>query len=115
MPYMIDWQYIIEGKGTQDLVFLMIESFEIPRINNIYPVLIEYYYEKIREGNTSYTHEEFKNDISYSICYFPMLVAMWFGTIDMNELNDKNFPYFFIKKFLNFIDHYLDMKLIKAL
>ena len=116
-PYMIDWQYIIEGKGTQDLVFLMIESFDISRINSLYNLIVEYYYEKFNENikqnkTITYTHDNYIKDISYSICYFPMFVAMWFGTIDMNELNDKNFPYFFIKKFLNFIDNHLDVDLI---
>lgn len=32
IPYFIDWQYISYGKGIQDIVFLMIESFDIKKV-----------------------------------------------------------------------------------
>jgi thiamine kinase-like enzyme len=113
-PYFIDWQYIVEGKGVQDIVFFMIESFEIDRINSIYPILIHYYYDKISK-NFNYPPNEYHNDINYAIAYFPTLVAIWFGTIDMSELNDKNFPFFFIKKYLNFLDKHFDINVIENL
>jgi len=109
-PYFIDWQYIIAGKGVQDLVFFMIESFTIDSINKYATLFIEYYYIKLLEnGITKYSKDEYMLDLHASICYFPFFVAMWFGTIDGDELIDKNFPFFFIQKLFNFIDKNLDI------
>jgi beta-phosphoglucomutase-like phosphatase (HAD superfamily)/molybdopterin-guanine dinucleotide biosynthesis protein A len=113
-PYFIDWQYIVIGKGVQDLVFFMIESFSIETINKYANLFIEYYYIKLSEnGITKYTKEEYLLDLQASICYFPFFVAMWFGTVDSDELIDKNFPFFFIQKLFNFMDKILDMESIK--
>jgi hypothetical protein len=49
-PYFIDWQYICEGKGVQDLVFFMIESFEIDIINKYKNIFKDYYYVKLLEN-----------------------------------------------------------------
>ena len=46
-PYFIDWQYISEGKGVQDLIFFIIESFDIDQIKYIFPIFKNYYYYKI--------------------------------------------------------------------
>jgi hypothetical protein len=35
--------------------------------------------------------------------YFPFFVAIWFGTVDEDELIDKNFPFFFIQRLFNFL------------
>jgi beta-phosphoglucomutase-like phosphatase (HAD superfamily)/thiamine kinase-like enzyme len=118
IPYFIDWQYIQIGKATQDLVFFLIESFTIERLNNYYSLLKEYYYiqmttvssddtSKLNYGSmiesiTDYSRKDYELDICYAACYFPFFVAMWFGTVDSDELIDKNFPYFFIKKLFNF-------------
>lgn len=110
-PYLIDWQYICEGKGIQDIVFFMIESFESNVIKNYYNIIIDYYHNKII-NNIEYDKTEYYNDITYSISYFPMLVALWFGNINQDELIDKNFPFIFIKKFIYFIDNYLDEKVL---
>jgi thiamine kinase-like enzyme len=111
-PYFIDWQYICEGKGIQDIIFFMIESFESEVIKNYYNIIIDYYYNKIIDNNNKYDKNEYYNDIMYSISYFPMLVALWFGNINQDELIDKNFPFIFIKKFIYFIDNYLDDKVL---
>ena len=110
---LIDWQYIMYSKGVQDLIFFMIESFEINKINQLFNLLTNYYYIQLQKRTEiNYSIEEYKKDITYSICYFPMFVSIWFGTININELNDKNFPFFFIKKFINFIDNYVDINYI---
>ena len=107
-PYFIDWQYIIAGKGVQDLVFLMIESFSISHISKIGNTLKEYYYiALLEEGVSHYSRESFENDFQASICYFPFFVAMWFGTIPSSQLIDVNFPFFFIQKLFSFMDKYL--------
>jgi beta-phosphoglucomutase-like phosphatase (HAD superfamily)/dTDP-glucose pyrophosphorylase len=102
-PVFIDWQYIAHGKGVQDLVFFMIESFTIASMKRYKEIFKEYYYTKICEQNISYSREEYNQDFKYSTYYFPFFVAMWFGTIDTDELIDKNFPFFFIQKFLAFM------------
>lgn len=114
-PYLIDWQYICEGKGIQDIIFFMIESFESEVIKNYYNIIIDYYYSKIINSNIEYNKIHYYNDISYSISYFPMLVALWFGNINQDELIDKNFPFIFIKKFIYFVDNYLDDNVLIAL
>lgn len=103
-PYFIDWQYICIGKGVQDLVFFMIESFEIETINKYKNIFKDYYYIKLIEnGVQNYSQEDYNNDFENSIKYFPFFVAIWFGTVKDDELIDKNFPFFFIQRLFNFI------------
>lgn len=98
-PYFIDWQYICIGKGVQDIVFFLIESFTIDKIKLYYPIFIQYYYIKlINNGITNYSYEEYLKDVKNAICYFPFFVAVWFGTTPEDSLIDKNFPFFFIQK-----------------
>lgn len=98
-PYFIDWQYICIGKGVQDIVFFLIESFTIENIRLYYPIFIEYYYVKLVQGGVvKYSYEEYKKDVKDAICYFPFFVAIWFGTTPEDSLIDKNFPFFFIQK-----------------
>jgi beta-phosphoglucomutase-like phosphatase (HAD superfamily) len=102
-PYFIDWQYIAIGKGVQDLVFFMIESFEIDKINLYKNIFKDYYYIKLLEyGVQNYSLDDYNKDFENSIYYFPFFVAIWFGTVDDDELIDKNFPFFFIQKLFNF-------------
>ena len=102
-PYFIDWQYICEGKGVQDLVFFMIESFEIVTINKYKNIFKDYYYIKLIEnGVQNYNYEDYDIDFINSISYFPFFVAIWFGTVNEDELIDKNFPFFFIQRLFNF-------------
>lgn len=114
-PYFIDWQYICEGKGIQDIIFFMIESFDSDIIKNYYNIIIDYYYNKIIDNNIEYNRNDYNNDITYSISYFPMLVALWFGNMNQEELIDKNFPFIFIKKYLYFIENYLDEDILHKL
>jgi beta-phosphoglucomutase-like phosphatase (HAD superfamily) len=108
-PYFIDWQYINYGKGVQDIVFFLIESFEIEKIKEYHTLIREYYFIKCKEyGIKKYTINEYKKDFVYSIFYFPLFVSIWFGTLSQDDLIDKNFPYFFIQKFLFILDLYKD-------
>ena len=103
-PCFIDWQYVGYGKGVQDIVFFMIESFNILDIKDRALLFKEYYYVKCRDyGMLTYSKEEYDKDFVYSIFYFPLFVAIWFGTLPSDELIDKNFPFFFIQKLINFI------------
>ena len=104
-PYFIDWQYISNGKGVQDIVFFMIESFDINKIKIYMPLFKNYYYIKLQEyGVINYSYNDYEKDFINSIFYFPFFVAIWFGTVPEEDLIDKNFPFFFIQKLFNFID-----------
>jgi HAD superfamily hydrolase (TIGR01509 family) len=102
-PYFLDWQYIVEGKGVQDLVFFMIESFSVETLPLYFPLLKNYYYMKLREcGVKNYSYDEYTRDLRSASHYFPFFVAIWFGTTSEDDLIDKNFPYFFIQKLFSF-------------
>jgi hypothetical protein len=104
-PYFIDWQHCAIGKGVQDLIFFIIESFDIINIKSTYYLLKYFYYKKIIEyGINNYSFDEYENDIYNAICYIPFFTSIWFGTVAQDELIDKNFPYFFITKMFYLID-----------
>lgn len=104
-PVFLDWQYVAIGKGIQDIVFFLIESFQLDKIQLYYDIFKNYYYQVlIQQGIQNYTHLEYEKDFQDAVCYFPFFVAVWFGTTPEDDLIDKNFPYFFIKKFLFFIE-----------
>jgi HAD superfamily hydrolase (TIGR01509 family) len=104
-PYFLDWQYVAIGKGVQDLVFFMIESFDTHVIDKYFQTFKQYYYIKLLEyGVTGYTREEYDADFRNAVKYYPFFVAVWFGTTPEDDLIDKNFPFFFIQKLLHFIE-----------
>lgn len=102
-PYFIDWQYIVYGKGVQDLVFFMIESFTKDKIDAYFVLFKEYYYAKLIEfGVKDYSREQYDKDFTSAAFYFPFFVAIWFGTTPTEDLIDVNFPYFFIDRLTHF-------------
>jgi HAD superfamily hydrolase (TIGR01509 family) len=104
-PYFIDWQYIANGKGVQDIVFFMIESFTKDNIIKFMNLFKNYYYIKLNEyGVINYSKEEYNKDFKYATYYFPVFVAIWFGTTPTDELIDSSFPFMFIQKITNFIE-----------
>ena len=104
-PIFLDWQYVSIGKGVQDLVFFLIESFDIANIKLNFPIFKHYYYRKILEnGISNYTFDDYETDFINAVCYFPFFVAIWFGTTPQDELIDKNFPFMFIQKLFWFLD-----------
>jgi len=104
-PYFIDWQHCGIGKGVQDLVFLIIESFDINNIKSIFNIVKYYYYKKLIEyGIKNYSFEEYEKDIYDGICYIPFFTSIWFGSISQDELIDKNFPFFLISKLFYLIE-----------
>ncbi len=110
IPYFIDWQYISNGKGIQDIVFLIIESFDTDKYTLYTPIIKNYYYCKLLEYNVeNYTINDYEKDFINSICYYPFFVAIWFGITPEEDLIDKNFPFFFIQKLFTFIDLYVSI------
>jgi hypothetical protein len=104
-PIFLDWQYVSIGKGVQDLVFFLIESFEIDNIKINFPIFKNYYYRKLVEnGILNYSFSEYETDLKNAVCYFPFFVAIWFGTTPQDELIDKNFPFMFIQKLFLFLE-----------
>jgi hypothetical protein len=104
-PFFIDWQHCAIGKGVQDLVFFIIESFDIANIKSIFYLTKEYYYKKLLEyGVMNYSIEEYESDIKDALCYIPFFTSIWFGTTPQDELIDKNFPYFLISKMFYLIE-----------
>jgi HAD superfamily hydrolase (TIGR01509 family) len=101
-PVFIDWQYITLGKGVQDLVFFMIESFDTKKMRNYKILFKEYYYAMLLQNNVNYLKEDFEQDFINASYYFPFFVAIWFGTLNEDELIDKNFPTEFIKNLFHF-------------
>jgi len=99
-PCFIDWQHCCIGKGVQDLIFFIIESFDVEQIKHIFPIFKNYYYYKIIQSNINYSYEEYNSDMNDAIRYIPFFTSVWFGTIPSDDLIDKNFPYFFISKFI---------------
>jgi HAD superfamily hydrolase (TIGR01509 family) len=98
-PYFIDWQHCAIGKGVQDIIFFIIESFDISRISITFDLIKNYYYCKLIEyGVVNYSIEEYNKDIYDALCYVPFFTSIWFGTMSQDELIDKNFPYFLINK-----------------
>tara|TARA_Y100000816_G_C25944795_1_gene492809 strand:- start:78 stop:875 length:798 start_codon:yes stop_codon:yes gene_type:complete len=94
---LIDWQYISKAKGVQDITFFVIESLEKEN-NELETYIKEAYYKEITKV-VFYSREKFEIDWMISMCYFPFYVAMWFGTLDTNELIDSDFPKRFIERY----------------
>ena len=101
MPYFIDWQYIANGKGVQDIVFFMMESFTVENIHTYRDLFKMYYYIKLKEHGIHYPADVYDKDFEAAICYFPLFVAIWFGTTPNEDLIDVSFPYLFIQKFIS--------------
>jgi HAD superfamily hydrolase (TIGR01509 family) len=105
-PHFIDWQHCAIGKGVQDLMFFVIESFDITNVKLMFNLIKPYYYMKILEyGVSNYSFEEYENDIYDALCYIPFFTSIWFGTMSQDELIDQNFPYFLISKLFYLLEH----------
>lgn len=114
-PYFIDWQYVVHGKGVQDLAFFIIESFDAPMAKKYCDMFSIYYYSKLKELGIAYDKNEFDKDMLAAVCYFPFFVAIWFGTTDRRYLLDVNFPAIFILKYFAFLQHYTTLERLQEL
>jgi hypothetical protein len=64
------------------------------------------------EFGVKYSYNDYENDLVDSVCYFPFFVAIWFGSLKMDELIDKNFPFFFIQKLFYFIEKWFSIHIL---
>ena len=104
-PYFIDWQYATLGKGTQDVVFFLIESFDADFMRLRFREFKEYYFSARQKCDPrGLSREEYELEFRTSAKYFPFFVAMWFGTMPAEELVDKTFPSRFIDKLFSFLE-----------
>jgi len=103
-PYFLDWQHCGIGKGVQDLIFFIVESFDILHMELLFLIFKNYYYKKLLEyGVLNYSFDVYTQDLKDAAGYIPFFTAVWFGSTPNDELIDKNFPYFFIKKHLSVV------------
>lgn len=96
--YFCDWQYAHWGKGAQDLVFFLIASLPAGS-PHLLPCIQQYY----RAMTPHYSWFAFCEDCRRAVGFFPLFVAIWFGTLPTDELIDKTFPATFIERFLAFL------------
>ena len=108
-PIFLDWQHCMIGKGAQDLAFFIIESFDMDKVNLFYPIFKNYYYCKLMEyGVAQYSYDDYEQDLQDALCYTPFFTAVWFGTVNYDDLIDKNFPFFFLQKLFGLLDKTLE-------
>ena len=106
-PYFLDWQHCVHGKGAQDLIFFIIESFDAKYIYILYDLFKGYYYKKLVEyGVINYSIKEYNDDLKDALYYIPFFTAVWFGSVPNDELIDKNWIYFFIQKLFIVINQF---------
>lgn len=102
--YILDWQYIMKADGVTDICFFAVESLQ-----NILHV------EHVRQRYMTYTGMEeflFQRSWHFSMLFFPLYVALWFGTLDKEDLIDVSFPDIFIRNYVQLILKYDTLKFI---
>lgn len=106
-PFFIDWQYIANGKGVQDLIFFLLESFSTETQCEIEKDVYQLYYDTlIKKGVEQYSFSQMMNDVKLGTLYFPVYVSMWFGTLEEEELIDVTFPERFVPKVAKALERY---------
>lgn len=100
IPYFIDWQYVKQGKGVEDLVFFLIESFDLDQIKQFKEYLVSRYFNNVKHV---YSRNDFDKDYEAAIWFYPFFVAIWFGTLKCENLLDTAFPETYITRFFNFV------------
>ena len=98
-PAFIDWQYTAVGKGCQDLVFFLIEGYDIAGCRRLEPIVMAHYHAcLVQNGILDYSLDELKRDWTLTCMHFPFYVAMWFGTTPDDQLVDPGFPRRFVPR-----------------
>jgi len=98
-PAFIDWQYIAIGKSCCDILFMLVEGYDIPTVRELEPRVREAYYNYLIEfGVEDYSYDQLEHDWKIASMYFPIYVAMWFGTVEDEDLVDPMFPRRFVPR-----------------
>jgi len=101
-PIFIDWQYSGPGKGIEDIVFLLVESCDMDKFEDLATTLTNAYFDRIQHlDDIEVPPVERKAQISCALAGFPFFVAVWFGCIDASKLSDQNFPFLYILRLAN--------------
>ena len=99
VPAFIDWQYTAVGKGCQDVLFMLVEGFEIEECRRLEPIAKEHYHAAlVARGVTDYSRDDLDRDWKLACMHFPFYVAMWFGTTPDENLVDADFPRRFVPR-----------------
>ena len=94
----------MKADGVTDICFFAVESLQ-----NIS------YVEHVRQRYMKYAGIEeshFQRSWHFSILFFPLYVALWFGTLDKEDLIDVSFPDIFIRNYVQLILKYDTLKFI---
>ena len=93
VPAFIDWQYTAVGKGCQDIVFFLIEGYDIAECRRLEPIVMQHYHAAlVHNGISDYSLDDLHRDWKLACMHFPFYVAMWFGTTPDDQLVDPGFP-----------------------
>jgi hypothetical protein len=95
VPCFLDWQYIVAGKGVQDVVFCMVESYDNPDQEEWKQTYLN------ALGRPEYSRKQLDKDWNLALCHFPIYVCVWFGILPDEELTDPAFPPRFIMHTFN--------------
>lgn len=106
-PLFLDWQHVAHGRGVQDLVFLLIESFDVDAMAMRTELLKRFYHLKLQEHGVSavaYDARQLDDDFRTAACYYPFFVAVWFGVTPRERLIDAAFPHTFVTRLFAFLE-----------
>jgi len=99
LPAFIDWQYTAVGKGCQDIVFFLIEGYDVDECRRLEPIVMAHYHASlVQNGIIDYSLDDLKRDWKLACMHFPMYVAFWFGTTPDDKLVDPGFPRRFVPR-----------------
>ena len=99
VPAFIDWQYTAVGKGCQDIIFFLVEGYDIAEARRLEPLAMRKYHQALLQaGVPDYSFDDLTRDWQLAAMHFPFYVAMWFGTTPDDALVDPDFPRRFVPR-----------------
>jgi hypothetical protein len=77
-----DRQYTAVGKGCQDILFFLIEGYEVAECRRLEPIVMAHYHSSlVQRGVTNYTFNDLRRDWKLACMHFPLYVALWRGPL----------------------------------
>ena len=71
-------QYTAVGKGCQDILFFLIEGYEVEECRRLEPIVMAHYHSSlVQRGVTNYTFSDLRRDWKLACMHFPLYVALW--------------------------------------